>query len=110
MHAALLLMRAPEELKKKAVRKWKGLDIDLRRVPGIETLADKALIAILKVIVEVNRDPQISAYKNDRRLKDGLGDGTDFKVRLGFGLHAGWGKYRESNPLCIYRSTTPVPG
>ena len=68
------------------MRKLKGMPVDLRRIPGIETLADKALIAVLKVMVEVNRDPQLTAYRHDRRLKD-LGE---FKVGLGFGLHAGW--------------------
>lgn len=51
-------------------------------------LSDKALIGFLKVIIEVNRDVQLLAYRNDKRLTSG-GD-TDFLVRMGFGLHAGW--------------------
>ena len=50
-------------------------------------MADKALIGFLKVIVEVNRDRQVVAYRNDTRLSD---DGESFRLRMGFGLNAGW--------------------
>ena len=50
-------------------------------------MADKALIGFLKVIVEVNRDKQVIAYRNDARL---IERGEYFKLRMGFGLHAGW--------------------
>jgi class 3 adenylate cyclase len=50
-------------------------------------VADKALIGFLKVIVAVNRDKQLLAYRDDKRL---TGDKDIFNVRMGFGLHAGW--------------------
>lgn len=51
-------------------------------------LSDKALVGFLKVIVEINRDVQLLTYRNDKRLSPD-GD-TDFLLRMGFGLHAGW--------------------
>ena len=68
--------------------------IDLRRIPGLDSLSDKALVGFLKVIIEVNRDVQLLAYRTDKRLS--TGSNTDesekegFKLRMGFGLHAGW--------------------
>ena len=56
--------------------------------PGLDLLSDKALIGFLKVIIEVNRDIQLLAYRDDERLSMGKENG--FLVRMGFGLHAGW--------------------
>lgn len=55
---------------------------------GLDFLSDKALIGFLKVIIEVNRDVQLLAYRDDKRLSTESGSG--FSVRMGFGLHAGW--------------------
>ncbi len=54
---------------------------------GLDIVADKALIGFLKVLVGVNRDIQIIAYRDDKRL---VGDNDKFNLRMGFGLHAGW--------------------
>lgn len=54
---------------------------------GLDIVADKALVGFLKVLVEINRDLQIIGYRNDKRL---AGPSSPFKVRMGFGLHAGW--------------------
>ncbi|GMI46710.1 hypothetical protein TrCOL_g1656 [Triparma columacea] len=62
-------------------------EVDLRRVPGLDVLSDKALFGFLKVVVEINRDRAVLAYRSDKRLKQG---DHDFKLRMGFGLHAGW--------------------
>eukprot|EP00592_Proboscia_alata_P007332 CAMPEP_0194354602 /NCGR_PEP_ID=MMETSP0174-20130528/2717_1 /TAXON_ID=216777 /ORGANISM="Proboscia alata, Strain PI-D3" /LENGTH=893 /DNA_ID=CAMNT_0039123605 /DNA_START=273 /DNA_END=2951 /DNA_ORIENTATION=+ len=64
----------------------KSMEVDLRRIPGLDIVSDKALIGFLKVIVEINRDRQVLAYRGDKRLNI---DGK-FKIRMGFGLHAGW--------------------
>eukprot|EP01038_Epipyxis_sp_PR26KG_P015176 gene15176-20442_t len=62
--------------------------IDLRRIPGVDVLADKALIGYVKIIAEINRNKNVLAYRNEPRLTN---DNTEeFKVRMGFGLHAGW--------------------
>jgi len=62
-------------------------EIDLRRIPGLDVMSDKALFGFLKVVVEINRDRAVLAYRSDKRLKQGE---HDFKLRMGFGLHAGW--------------------
>ena len=67
--------------------------IDLRRIPALDSLSDKALVGFLKVIIEVNRDVQLLAYRDDKRLSTGNTDESEkegFKLRMGFGLHAGW--------------------
>lgn len=56
-------------------------------LPGLDIMADKALIGFLKTIVEVNRDTQVLGYRNDARLATPSGP---FQLRMGFGLHAGW--------------------
>lgn len=38
-------------------------------------------------MVEVNRDLQVVGYRTDKRLES---DAGAFKLRMGFGLHAGW--------------------
>lgn len=72
---------------KKAMKKIQRV-VDLRRVPGIDRLADKALVGYLKIICDINRSKRVLAYRSEPRLTQ---DGTkEFKVRMGFGLHAGW--------------------
>lgn len=73
------------------MRGTNNLSVDLRRIPGLDTMSDKALVGFLKVVVEVNRDRQVLAYRADRRLSQrGPTMVSDFKLRMGFGLHAGW--------------------
>jgi len=66
----------------------KGRIVDLRRVPGVDVLADHALIGYLKIIAEINRNRNILKYRQEPRLTDN--GHHEFKVRMGFGLHAGW--------------------
>mmetsp|Transcript_45742 Transcript_45742/g.92332 ORF Transcript_45742/g.92332 Transcript_45742/m.92332 type:complete len:970 (-) Transcript_45742:129-3038(-) len=68
--------------------------IDVSRIPYIAKVADRALIGFLKVIAELNRDKRILAYRKrkDLYVKDEhTGEMIPFKVRMGFGLHIGWG-------------------
>lgn len=62
--------------------------IDLRRVPGVDVLADHALIGFLKVIAGLPRSKYINKFKRDHRLSHYSDSGFD--VSMGFGLHAGW--------------------
>ncbi len=62
-------------------------EVDLRRVAGADMLADRALVGYLKIIAEINRDMGILSYRKHARLVD---HDHEFKVRMGFGLHAGW--------------------
>lgn len=45
------------------------LNIDLKRVPGVDEIADKALIGYLKVIAEINRSPPVLNFRRDERLR-----------------------------------------
>ncbi len=69
-------------------RKKAGQVLDLRRIPGIDEIADRALIAYLKVIAEINRNRQVLSFRTDPRLT--RDDTEQYKVRMGFGLHVGW--------------------
>ena len=121
----------------------KNVNIDLRRVPGVDQIADGALIGYLKVIADINRSSAVLKYREDPRLNEtdkpkkihAIEDNgstnssphrplppvpnqssavkslfndeqlppppspvkkqieeqkKQFKVRMGFGLHAGW--------------------
>ncbi len=69
-------------------RKGTSKVVDLRRVPGVDKLADHALVGYLKIIAEINRNTTILEYRREPRLTQ---NGTKkFKVSMGFGLHAGW--------------------
>lgn len=54
---------------------------------GLDVMSDKALIGFLKVVVETNRNTQILSYRCDPRLAI---DNENFKISMGFGMHAGW--------------------
>lgn len=60
----------------------------MKRVPGVEVLADHAMIGYCKIIAEINRNKGTLGYRTEPRLQPE--DGTEFKIRMGFGLHAGW--------------------
>jgi len=72
---------------KLTLSKKASITVDLKRVPGVDTLADHALIAYLKIIADINRNPKVLSYRTEPRLQD---PDHPFKVRMGFGLHAGW--------------------
>jgi class 3 adenylate cyclase len=54
----------------------------------VEILADCALISFMKIQAKINREPKILAYRNDARLLKRM---PGYKVKMGFGLHLGWG-------------------
>eukprot|EP01040_Poterioochromonas_malhamensis_P004263 gene4263-4566_t len=66
----------------------KKITIDLRRVPGVDRLADHALIGYLKIITEINRNRGVLKYRHEPRLTEN--GKQEYKLRMGFGLHAGW--------------------
>lgn len=71
-----------------SIFKKKSHPIDLRRVPGVDVLADSALIAYLKIIAEINRSAAVLKYREEPRLT--MNGTQEFHIRMGFGLHAGW--------------------
>jgi class 3 adenylate cyclase len=77
-----------EKLSDSGLGEKKKIAIDLKRVPGVDVLADHALIGYLKIIAEINRNKAVLKYRRDPKLTDN--GKSEFKVRMGFGLHAGW--------------------
>jgi hypothetical protein len=71
----LMTWKVPEEYTKGDLN-----DLDVSRIPYIAKIADKALIGFLKVIADLNRDPNILKYRNNAKLNSK--SGTPFKVRI----------------------------
>jgi len=42
----------------------------------------------MKIFAKINREPKILKYREDERLQKRL---KNYKVKMGFGLHLGWG-------------------
>lgn len=84
----LQVMGGPSKNNRETKIKKKNQNIDLRRVPGVDLLADSALVAYLKIIAEINRNQTILDYRHEPRLTNN--GTTEFEVHMGFGLHAGW--------------------
>ena len=51
-------------------------------------VSECALISFMKIQAKLNREPKILAYRKDKRLLDRM---PGYKVKMGFGLHMGWG-------------------
>ncbi len=60
---------------------WKDLNY-------VNVLSDCALISFMKIQAKINREPKILKYREDQRLQQRL---KGYKVKMGFGLHIGWG-------------------
>ncbi|CAK82558.1 unnamed protein product (macronuclear) [Paramecium tetraurelia] len=61
--------------------KWKNYE-------QINMIADCSLLSFMKIFAKINREPKILEYRNDARLTQRL---PGYKVKMGFGLHIGWG-------------------
>jgi hypothetical protein len=54
----------------------------------IMMISECALISFMKIQAKLNREPKILHYRKDKRLLDRM---PGYKVKMGFGLHMGWG-------------------
>lgn len=54
----------------------------------ISDLSDCALLSFMKIQAKINREPKILAYRKDQRLQQRM---DNYKVKIGYGLHLGWG-------------------
>lgn len=64
----------------------RGLD----RASRCAEIADRALIALLKIIAECRRSEDVKAYSVHPRILARLKPGQSYSVQIGFGLHVGW--------------------
>ena len=51
-------------------------------------MSDFAAISFMKIQAKLNREPKILEYRNHEGLKERM---KNYKVKMGFGLHIGWG-------------------
>lgn len=65
----------------------RSASVQLERVPGADVLAEKALIAFLKIQIGLNRSKHSDGVRKDLSRKLG---GQRFMIRMGVGIHAGW--------------------
>ena len=76
------------KFKTKDVKK-KGKEVKLRSKSETKSfVADFALFGFLKVIAKINKLEQIKEYSREPILLEKV---PEFKVRMGFGIHVGWG-------------------
>lgn len=59
-----------------------------RTVQAFRNMADLALVCFIRVVVEVYAAPQLQAYCMHKKITRVFG--TEFEIKLGFGLHMGW--------------------
>jgi len=54
----------------------------------LSNIADSSVFGFLKIIAKMNREPSILKYREDQRLQKRM---KGYRVKMGFGLHIGWG-------------------
>ncbi|OQR96205.1 hypothetical protein ACHHYP_16555 [Achlya hypogyna] len=54
----------------------------------VATVADNALMAVLKTMVDIDISPKLKAYKTNKQLQARFE--SPFQVKMGYGLHVGW--------------------
>ena len=54
----------------------------------IQIINDSAVYCVMKIIAKINSYTQILAYREHKELNERI---PDFCVKMGFGLHLGWG-------------------
>ena len=56
--------------------------------PKTQATADMSIFAFVKIIASINKSKKLSKYKDHEGLNKRM---PGYKVRMGFGLHIGWG-------------------
>lgn len=47
-----------------------------------------ALLSFVRIMIKLQRSPELEKYRRNEKLKEGI---PNFTVKLGYGLHIGWG-------------------
>lgn len=81
----VLVWKFPESVITKDKTKSKSL---ITSHPYVAQYADLALISYVKIISEINRNKTVLKYNENQAILQKL---PHFKVKMGFGLHFGWG-------------------
>ena len=80
-NAFLLVWKLPED--KEEDYNERGVNL------AVQNLADQALLAFLKIIIEIRHNEDIQRYAKHPEVRKIIG--PNWHVSLGFGLHSGWG-------------------
>jgi class 3 adenylate cyclase len=54
---------------------------------SLSILADFSVYSFIKILIKINKSPEVLEYRNDYRLLEKI---PGYKVEMGFGLHIGW--------------------
>lgn len=71
---------------KKSTKKDNLIEIDPLS-PMVQRAADMSVISFLSVIIKINKDLRVLAYRSDPAILEKL---QNYRVKMGFGLHLGW--------------------
>lgn len=61
--------------------------IQLKDIEKTHYFADMAVIAFVKILLEINQSPVVEKYNKNKKLTENL---PNYRVRMGFGLSLGW--------------------
>ena len=61
---------------------------EIKNKEYISALCDFAVLAFMKMQAKLNRDQKILAYRKNEKLCKRM---KDYSVKMGYGLHIGWG-------------------
>lgn len=62
-------------------------DIHLKKTPSATRMADMAAVSFMLIIAAINKSKKIARYRKNPALNERM---PNYRVRMGFGIHAGW--------------------
>lgn len=62
-------------------------EIKVKSTPGATRMADMAAISFILTIAAINKSKKIAKYRTNQALNERM---PNYRVRMGFGIHAGW--------------------
>ena len=77
----------PRYTKKVYDPKTKEVNLTLLNIREVNQIMDMALIAFIKIIIEIRRSKKLFIYSMNKELNDRM---PNYSVKLGFGLHVGY--------------------
>jgi len=82
--AFLLIWKVPEE----EVRTDNDDQLIMKGGPKTQAISDMAVFSFLKIVSSINKSKKLAKYRDHEGLNKRM---PNYRVRMGFGLHIGWG-------------------
>ena len=82
--AFLLIWKIPGE----EIRTDNDDQLIMKGGPKTQAIADMATFSFLKIVASINKSKKLAKYRDHEGLNKRM---PNFRVRMGFGLHIGWG-------------------